>query len=39
VVGILKSRKVDVLINYLPVGSEEATKWYVEQALAAGVGS
>ena len=38
VVGILKSRKVDVLINYLPVGSEEATKWYVEQALAAGVG-
>jgi myo-inositol-1-phosphate synthase len=38
VVGILKSRKVDVMINYLPVGSEEATKWYVEQALAAGVG-
>jgi myo-inositol-1-phosphate synthase len=26
------------MINYLPVGSEEATKWYVEQALAAGVG-
>jgi myo-inositol-1-phosphate synthase len=38
VVGILKERKVDVMINYLPVGSEEATKWYVEQALAAGVG-
>jgi myo-inositol-1-phosphate synthase len=38
VVGILKERKVDVLINYLPVGSEEATKWYMEQALAAGVG-
>ncbi len=38
VVGILKERKVDVLINYLPVGSEEATKWYVEQALQAGVG-
>jgi myo-inositol-1-phosphate synthase len=37
VVGILKERKVDVLINYLPVGSEEATKWYVEQALQAGV--
>ena len=37
-VGILKERKVDVLINYLPVGSEEATKWYVEQALDAGVG-
>ena len=38
VVGILKSRKVDVVVSYLPVGSEEATKWYVEQALAAGVG-
>ena len=38
IVGILKARKVDVMINYLPVGSEEATKWYVEQALAAGVG-
>jgi myo-inositol-1-phosphate synthase len=38
VVGILKERKVDVLLNYLPVGSEEATKWYVEQALQAGVG-
>jgi len=36
VVGILKERKVDVVVNYLPVGSEEATKWYVEQALAAG---
>ena len=36
--GILRERKVDVMINYLPVGSEEATKWYVEQALAAGVG-
>jgi myo-inositol-1-phosphate synthase len=38
VVGILKATKADVLINYLPVGSEEATKWYIEQALAAGVG-
>jgi len=37
VAGILRERKVDVLINYLPVGSEEATKWYMEQALAAGV--
>ena len=26
-----------MLVSYLPVGSEEATKWYVEQALAAGV--
>jgi myo-inositol-1-phosphate synthase len=37
VVGILKQRKVDVVVSYLPVGSEEATKWYVEQALQAGV--
>ncbi len=38
IAGILRERQVDVLINYLPVGSEEATKWYVEQALRAGVG-
>src|SRR5207244_1131473 len=38
VVGILKRTKADVLVSYLPVGSEEATKWYVEQALQAGVG-
>ncbi|MCU0482921.1 MAG: inositol-3-phosphate synthase [Chloroflexi bacterium] len=38
IVGILKEREVDVMVSYLPVGSEEATKWYVEQALAAGVG-
>ena len=31
----LIDRKVDVLISYLPVGSEEATKWYVEQAITA----
>src|ERR1700726_289971 len=37
VVGILKEREVDVMVSYLPVGSEEATKWYVEQALKAGV--
>jgi myo-inositol-1-phosphate synthase len=36
VVGILKERKVDVVVNYLPVGSEEATKWYTEQILNAG---
>src|SRR5207245_848010 len=36
VVKILKEREVDVVVNYLPVGSEEATKWYVEQVLAAG---
>ena len=38
VVGILRDAKADVLVCYLPVGSEQATKWYVEQALAAGVG-
>src|SRR5215208_1374844 len=36
VVGILRDTKTDVVINYLPVGSEEATKWYTEQILAAG---
>src|SRR5262252_5926318 len=36
VVGILKERNVDVVVNYLPVGSEEATKWYAEQVLTAG---
>ncbi|OLC19740.1 MAG: inositol-3-phosphate synthase [Chloroflexi bacterium 13_1_40CM_68_21] len=36
IVGILKERKVDVVVSYLPVGSEEATKWYVEQTLEAG---
>jgi len=38
VVKILKETKTDVVINYLPVGSEEATKWYIEQVLAAGCG-
>src|SRR3954449_511442 len=38
IVGTLKETKADVLVCYLPVGSEDATKWYVEQALAAGVG-
>jgi len=38
IVSILKEREVDVMVSYLPVGSEEATKWYVEQALKAGVG-
>ncbi len=36
IVGILKETKADVVINYLPVGSEMATKWYVEQVLEAG---
>jgi len=38
IVGILKETKTHVVLNYLPVGSEEATKWYVEQVLAAGCG-
>jgi len=36
VTEILKESRTDVVVNYLPVGSEEATKWYVEQALNAG---
>ncbi|HEY4346461.1 MAG TPA: inositol-3-phosphate synthase [Gaiellaceae bacterium] len=36
VVAILKEREVDVVVNYLPVGSETATKWYAEQILTAG---
>jgi myo-inositol-1-phosphate synthase len=38
IVKILKSTKTDIVINFLPVGSEEATKWYVEQVLEAGCG-
>jgi len=37
VVGILKETGADVVVNYLPVGSESATKWYTEQILEAGV--
>ena len=36
IVGILKDTKTDVVVNYLPVGSEAATKWYAEQILEAG---
>ena len=35
---ILIDTKTDVVVSYLPVGSEQATKWYVEQILAAGCG-
>jgi len=38
IVDLLKKTETDVVINYLPVGSEEATKWYVEQVLTAGCG-
>ena len=36
VTGILRETKTDVVVNYLPVGSETATKWYAEQILNAG---
>jgi len=36
IVGILRDTRTDVVVNYLPVGSEMATKWYVEQILEAG---
>jgi myo-inositol-1-phosphate synthase len=36
VAEILQETQTDVVVNYLPVGSEEATKWYVEQVLHAG---
>ena len=36
IIGILKETKTDVVVNFLPVGSEMATKWYVEQVLEAG---
>ncbi len=38
IVGILKDTRTDVVVSYLPVGSEQATKWYVEQILEAGCG-
>ena len=38
IAGLLRERQCDVVVNYLPVGSEMATKWYVEQVLAAGCG-
>jgi myo-inositol-1-phosphate synthase len=37
VVGILRETGTDVVVNYLPVGAEAATKWYTEQILEAGV--
>ncbi len=36
IVEILKQTQTDVVVSYLPVGSEQATKWYVEQVLEAG---
>ncbi len=36
IVKLLQDTKTDVVVNFLPVGSEMATKWYVEQCLEAG---
>ena len=36
IAGILRATRTDVVVSYLPVGSEMATKWYVEQVLEAG---
>ena len=36
VAGILRDRNVDILINYLPVGSEEATRFYADCCLESG---
>jgi myo-inositol-1-phosphate synthase len=38
IAGILRDTNTHVVVSYLPVGSEEATKWYVEQILRAGCG-
>jgi myo-inositol-1-phosphate synthase len=38
IVRILSETRTDVVVSYLPVGSEQATKWYVEQVLEAGCG-
>ncbi len=38
IVGILRDTGTQVVVNFLPVGSEMATKWYVEQILDAGCG-
>jgi len=37
-VQLFKETRTDIVVNFLPVGSEEATKWYVEQVLEAGCG-
>src|SRR5206468_12535395 len=38
IVEVLKETQTDVVVSYLPVGSEQATKWYVEQVMEAGCG-
>jgi len=38
IIKILQDTNTDVVVNFMPVGSEMATKWYVEQVLDAGCG-
>jgi myo-inositol-1-phosphate synthase len=38
IASVLQETRTDVVVSYLPVGSEQATKWYVEQVLEAGCG-
>lgn len=38
IIKILKETETDVVVNFMPVGSEMATKWYVEQIIEAGCG-
>jgi len=38
IIKILRETNTDIVVSYLPVGSEMATKWYVEQAIEAGCG-
>ena len=38
IVQILKDTHTDIVVSYLPVGSEQATKWYVEKVIEAGCG-
>ncbi len=38
VARILRGTRTDIVVNFLPVGSQRATEWYAEQALAAGCG-
>ena len=38
VAAVLRETRADVLVSFLPVGSEQAARWYAEQALQAGCG-
>jgi myo-inositol-1-phosphate synthase len=38
IVRVLKETETDVVVSYLPVGSENATRWYAERILEAGCG-